>query len=60
VFSVFARTLHLELVVVEADNFNVREVRDCARGSAHTASNIKHTHPRLQSHMRSQVMLMAR
>ena len=50
----------LELVVVQADNLHVRELRDLARGAANAAADVENTHAGLEVHLRGEVVLVPR
>ena len=55
-----ARAADLEVVVVEADDVHVRELRDLARGSADAAADVEHAHAGLEVHLEGEVVLVPR
>lgn len=45
-FGVPPRALHLELIVIEPHDLDVRKARYRARGAADAAPDVEHAHPR--------------
>ena len=57
---VHARAPDLVLVVVQADDVHVRELRDLARGPADAAPDVEHAHAGLEVHLEREVVLVPR
>lgn len=59
ILRVLACTLDLEVVVVEANDVDVREGSDFPSGTADTAADVEHPHTWPEVHLGSEVVFMA-
>lgn len=57
--GVFPCTADLEVVVVQADNLSIRELRYLTCGTADTTANIEDTHASLDAHFVGKVVFVA-
>lgn len=57
--GIFTCAADLEVVVVQADDLSIRELRYLACGTTNTTANVKDTHAGLDAHFVGKVMFMA-